>query len=330
MATRVKRTIQRSADSDYITIDEAFREFIEEKETLGRAEATIRSYCDTYKLFMTYYSFDDNTTIDELDKHKFFQWVNDMSNRGVKHTSINHYLRDMRTFCYWCMSEERRYIEEPFKMEMRKGQDTGYKMFNDEEIAILTEKPRRSDNFITWRTWAIVNWVLATGNRASTITFIRIGDIDFKNREISIVEHTKNKKAQIIPLSSSLETVIKEYIRIWRKNAPKNAYLFCNIGEEYMTTNALRHSFSRYCKARGVNRTNIHGLRHTFALNWIRNGGDTFALQKILGHSSLDMTKNYVKLSTSDLQKDFDRFNPLDNIKKSAKRTQSVRRGYDW
>ena len=329
-AKRVKRTIQRSAESDYIAISEAFEEFVTEKEVLGRAEATVRSYKDTFKLFMNYFNFDDSTTIDEINKHLFFQWINDMDNRGVKYTSINHYLRDMRTFCYWCMEDERKYITEPFKLEMKKGQDTGYKMFNDEEVEILTEKPRRNDNFITWRTWAIINWVLATGNRAATITFIRIGDIDFKNKEISIVEHTKNKRAQIIPLSPSLETVIKEYIRIWRKDAKKDAFLFCNIGEEYMTTNALRQSFGRYCKDRGVERTNIHGLRHTFARNWIRNGGDTFSLQKMLGHSSLEMTRNYVNLFTSDIKKDFDKFNPLDNIRRSSKRTQTVRRGYDW
>ena len=328
-AQRVKRTIKRSVDSEYMAIDDAFREFIYEKEVVrGLSPATIRSYQDTYNLFMRYFGFNESTTIDELDKHKFFQWMNDMSNRGVKHTSINHYLRDMRTFCNWCMDEERRYIEEPFKLEMKKGQDEGYKMFNDEEVELLLEKPRRNDNFITWRTWAIVNWVLATGNRAATITHIQIGDIDFKKKEIDLSRHTKNKKSQIIALSSSLETAIKEYIRIWRKDAPKSAYLFCNIGEEYMTTNALRQAFGRYCKARGVDRTNIHGLRHTFALNWIKNGGDTFVLQHILGHSTLDMTKNYVKITTSVMAKDFDKFNPLDNIKRSAKRTHSVRR--DW
>jgi len=49
------------------------------------------------------------------------------------------------------------------------------------------------------------------------------------------------------------------------------------------------------------------------------NGGDIFRLQKILGHSSMDMVKNYVEMFNDDLQKDFDLYNPLDNYMKDKK-----------
>jgi integrase/recombinase XerD len=45
-----------------------------------------------------------------------------------------------------------------------------------------------------------------------------------------------------------------------------------------------------------------HALRHTFAVNFIRDGGDVFSLQRILGHASLEMTKRYVNLQTEDLK----------------------------
>lgn len=149
--------------------------------------------------------------------------------------------------------------------------------------------------------------------------------MQFGRREI-ILEQTKNKKAQIIPLSSSLETVLKEYIRVWRKEANPNSFLFCNVGEEQLTTNALRLSFAKYCKDRGVEKTSIHGLRHTFAKGWIKNNGNTFALQKMLGHSTLDMTRKYVNLFNEDIKEGFDSYNPLDNLKKGASRRKNVKR----
>ena len=197
----------------------------------------------------------------------------------------------------------------------------------DEELEALLLKPRKSDSFIEWRTWAIVNWVLATGNRAATICDVKISDINYAHREITL-GHTKNKKAQVLPLSSSLETCVKEYIRMWRKEADDNAWLFPNMGEEKLTTNALRLSFGRYCKNRGVDKSNIHGLRHNFAKLWVRNNGNMFSLQKILGHSSLDMTRRYVKLFSEDIKEDYDSFSPLDTIKKGVKRTKTVKR-YD-
>ena len=64
-----------------------------------------------------------------------------------------------------------------------------------------------------------------------------------------------------------------------------------------------------YNKRRGVETTGIHRYRHTFAKQWILNGGNVVALQKILGHASLDMTRKYVKLFSEDIKDDFDLIN---------------------
>lgn len=321
----IKRKIIRSVDAYEITLNEAFANFMAEKEAQGVSQATLRNYQQSYDYFCQFNGLTDETTADEVGEQAIYKWINLMKQNGAKVSSINHYLRDVRTFLYWAMVEPREYITPSFKVKMVSGQEETIKLFSDDDILLLLEKPRKSDGFPTWRTWAIVNWILGTGNRSSTICNVKVGDVDFRKKEI-ILEHTKNKKAQIIPLSTATATAIKEYMRIWRKNANEDTYLFPNIGEEQLTTNALRHAFSKYCKERGVDKTNIHGLRHNFAKSCVQNNLNPYKLQQMLGHSSLAMTRKYVKLYAEDLKEGYDDYSPLDTLKKSKSRTQKVKR----
>ena len=101
-------------------------------------------------------------------------------------------------------------------------------------------------------------------------------------------------------MSTELSFVLKQFIRDFRSDAGEEDYLFCNVAGERLTENALKLSIYDYNRSRGVNRTSIHAFRHTFAKMWIQNNGDVFRLQKMLGHATLDMTRNYVNLFNPD------------------------------
>ena len=314
----MKHKLKKNSSDVAIPIGEAYQEFIAEKEAKNLSKSTLRNYNQSFGYFLDFHDITDDTPITSIKPKHFFQWMNTLKLDGVRYTSINHYLRDCRAFFYWAM--EHNYLE-AFEIEMAKGQEEMPKMFSDDDLEKLLERPKANDNTASWRTWAIVNWVLATGNRAATICDVKVSDVDFKNKQITLA-HTKNKKAQAIPLSPALETVLKEYMR--KFDLPE--YLFPNVGAEQLTTNALAHSFHRYCKERGAERTNIHGLRHNFAKLYIKNGGSPLKLQQLLGHATQDMTRHYVKLFIEDLKEDFETYSPLDTLKKGARRTNKIQK----
>ena len=241
----LKRRVQKSSNSDDITIDEAFEQFIQEKSARNLSDATLVNYRQSVDYFSSLVGYTDKTLTTEIVKDDIYKFINTAKLKDVKPSSINHYIRDVRCFLYWCMDASRGYIKDTFKIQEMTKQEEQLKMFSDEEIEALLERPTRNAPFTEWRTYVIVNWVLATGNRAATICNVKISDVSFAHRDI-VLQHTKNKKAQVIPLSSSLETCLKEYIRMWRKEAPANGWMFPNVGEEQLTTNALRLSFGRY------------------------------------------------------------------------------------
>lgn len=312
-----KHAVKRNFEETVVTLFSAFQAFIEDKQAHNLAKSSLGDYEDSFRYFMNFFEFDEYTPIHVVNNDMFKKWTIDMLERDIKPTSINRYLRDCKVFFNWCINNALLFVPE-LKIDMVKGQEDPIKCFSDEDLALILQKPLCKNDFIEWRTWTIINWVLATGNRAGTVVELHIGDIDFKNKEITL-RHTKNKKAQIVPLSSRLASVIKEYIHTWRYGCGVEDFLFPNQANEQLSAEALAHSFAKYCKKRGSTKTSIHGLRHSFALNWIRNGGNQFKLQKILGHSTLDMTRRYVALAAIDLKDDYDTYSTLDNLCKAKK-----------
>lgn len=322
---RIKHKIKSSKQVLDVTIEEAFDAFVREKEDSNKSAKTIRNYKQSYKFFVSYHNLANDYPVKEITKEMVYQYANSKKKEDVRGASINHYIRDIRVFLYWCMEEPREYLA-PFKIQEITAQEVFPKVINDDSIDALLIKPRgRADkDFVEWRSYAIVSWIAGTGNRAETVSEVRIGDLDFNKNEI-ILKHTKNNKAQSVPFSNATKTVIREYIHLYRKDALDSDYLFPNYGDEKLTYNAMRLAHERYCKSRGVENKSLHALRHTFAKNYIATGGGMAQLQRILGHASIATTKRYVDLFSEDLKTGYEEHSLLDRVKKPSSRTRKIK-----
>lgn len=306
----IKRVVKRNTgDKSQVTIGEAYTAFENEKMAKGLVEATIENYKQSLSYFKEYAELEDSSDIKGINRDLVTAWVNAMRENGLSASSINHYLRDCRAFFYWCMKDERKYIES-FRVELVRAQETKKKTYSKEELKRLLAKPKNEEDFTEWRNWAIVNLIYDMGARAGTILEIQIRDINFIKRSIYL-RHTKNKSLTHMTISSTCAKIIKQFIDDWRSDAEGADYLFCSYGNEQLTYNALAHSFSFYCKERGVNHTSLHGLRHTFATELAENtNGDMIRVQKALGHSSIDMARKYIDIANIDMG-EYDSISPL-------------------
>ena len=90
--------------------------------------------------------------------------------------------------------------------------------------------------------------------------------------------------------------------------------MFCNVFGNQLTKSTNYGQLYTYNKNRGVETTGIHRYRHTFAKQWILNGGNVVTLQKILGHSSLAITQNYINVLVCDAVEEVNTINLLDKF----------------
>ncbi len=301
-----------------ISIAEYFNDFIIAKKAQGLADKTLKSYKQQFKSLSRH--LDVAIPIDELKKSDLDKMVTSMRNTNLATNSISSYIRVFKVFLSWCNEEGITNLNmKPYKTE-----ETIKETYSDSELQKLLKKPNlRKCNFAEYRSWVIVNLLLNNGCRAATIRNIQNQDVDLDNQVIYL-RHTKNKKAQVIPLCSELCSIIREYMRV--RGGEDSDYLFPNESGEQLKEYALRSSIARYNNRRGVQKTSIHSFRHTFARKYLVDcGGNAFTLQRLLGHSTLDMTKHYCAIFDADIVKNYDNFSPLAQLKSNANKIKMDR-----
>lgn len=146
---------------------------------------------------------------------------------------------------------------------------------------------------------AIVLLLLDTGIRASELSGLTITNTDLKNRKILVFG--KGSKERVIPFSASTGKAIWRY-RTTRPNIQPKDALFLTSQENPLDSDALRLLVKRLGHRAGVANAHPHRFRHTFAINFLRNGGNAYVLQMLLGHSTLDMVKRYLLLAGNDAE----------------------------
>jgi len=139
--------------------------------------------------------------------------------------------------------------------------------------------------------------MLDTGLRASEICGLIMVNLDMNNKQITA--KGKGKKQRILEISNKTAQTIWRYL-ITRPKLSDDDSLFVGKFDLPLTRGGLLQLTKRTGKRAGVRNAHPHRFRHTFAINFLRNGGNIYALQEQLGHSSLDMVKRYLKLSEQD------------------------------
>jgi integrase/recombinase XerD len=116
----------------------------------------------------------------------------------------------------------------------------------------------------------------------------------------------------MVYLGATARRAVWRYLVTRDDKSDERAPLF-SAGPRRLTRDALRHLVGRLGDAADVPNAHPHRFRHTFALTYLRCGGDVFTLQRLLGHGSLDMVQCSARLAQVDLEQAHRRASPVDN-----------------
>ena len=167
--------------------------------------------------------------------------------------------------------------------------------------------------FSGYRDYAFAMLILDTGMRPSEALGLFPSDIDAHYMEVNLrPEVTKTGTFRRVPLSKIVLDTINRFIS-YKPTAWQNGILFCSSTGQELRTASIQDRFRRLSKETGID-ISPYQLRHICATTYIRNGGDTFSLQQILGHTSPQMTRVYVNLNIKDLHEKHKRVSTINNF----------------
>ena len=285
------------------SVAEVFEDFVLSQMAQGLSDITIATY--RHHIHSISNHLDIQKPLEALTRKDLEAMIVSMRAFGLAHNSISSYCRVLRTFSNWCRRAGLNIPELP----KIKDRETVKEAYTDAELLALLKRPKKDCSFCEYRNWVIVNFLMNSGCRSSSVRNIQNRDVDLDTRQV-ILRHNKNGKIQTVPLCSQMVFILREYMPI--RGGKPDDYLFCDQYGGMLSMNGLRLANARHNTSRGVEKTSAHLYRHTFARKYLVDcGGDAFMLQRLLGHSTLKMTKHYCAIYDADIAKDYDRFSPL-------------------
>lgn len=146
---------------------------------------------------------------------------------------------------------------------------------------------------------AIILTLLDAGLRVSELCALTVGDYDSARGRLH-VRHGKGNKERFAVVGVRCQRAIWRYLAQTRPNATPKEPLFATGTGGHIGRSQLRALLARIGERAGVH-LHPHRFRHTFAINFLRNGGNLLTLKELLGHESLAMVQIYARIADADI-----------------------------
>ena len=203
---------------------------------------------------------------------------------GISARSLENIRANLSAFFQWLTNEEIIPKNPIASIKQLKYPKEIKKPFSDVEIDIIRSSCK------TKKERAIVEVLLSTGVRVSELSNMRVCDIDF--RELSVhVKHSKGGHERITYISNVGIKHLQDYLTTRKENGE---YLFYNKNHQRLASGGIRHILKTISERSGVDNIHPHRFRRTFATNASKKNLGVQEIQKLLGHSSINTTMEYI------------------------------------
>lgn len=236
------------------------------------------------------------------------------TDRKLSGHTVQGYVRCLRAFFHWLENEEL-ISKNPMKgVRLPKASQDLMPSLSAEDVK-RTLSGIETRSALGLRNYAILVVLFDTGIRVSELAGLRLSDVNLQEGFCTV--RGKGDKQRLVPLGLTAQRALWRFIRKARPApSPETRvdYLFLNSRGKQLKPSWVYRIVRGHLKTAGVQvkRYGPHTCRHTFARLYLSNGGDLLTLQRILGHTSLEVVRRYVNLDSRHLVRQQRLHSPVD------------------
>ena len=292
--------------------DEQLAKYITKCKVKNLRGTTINGYTASLELFQRWLNNNglvlENLTDDDIDNYTVF-----LQDRGTSFVTVNDKLRDLRAFINFAIEKD---WCPPLKVHLLKIDEPTIYPLTDEQLVEIYDACRgtkKGNAYDKIRDYTMMRLMEDTAIRLTECTNLDLDDINMKDNNVRL-NKTKNHKVRYAYLTPVMKKDLKYYLdaraAFMKRNNIKSNHLWLSSRTttpgKAVAPRTFQDKLRKYGELAGIPvRVSPHTFRHTFARNYIVNGGDMYTLKDLLGHSRLDMVLKYVHLFGKDRQNNY-------------------------
>ncbi|MFB3882737.1 MAG: tyrosine-type recombinase/integrase [Armatimonadota bacterium] len=233
---------------------------------------------------------------------------------GLAPHTVNGYVRALKKFFGFLVEEEVLTSSPARRLQRLRAPLMGGTVLTADELLRVIDCTRGT-SFTERRNHALVMLLADTGVRVGELAGIRLNDVSWGDRTISVLG--KGRKVRAVPFGRLTARALTSYLSMHPSPDHPESFLFLSATGSPMVMRLAQDIIAKLGRRAGIRdrRISPHVFRRTFATLWISNGGDPFSLQRMLGHTTMEMVNRYVRLSTVDLQRSHALTGPIDRLR---------------
>jgi site-specific recombinase XerD len=289
--------------------------FLVDKHSQNLSPGTIHFYKSKLQLFTLFCVSVGIEQMSQLTPILVREYLLHLEQKGHNPGGVHAAYRTLRAFLYWW---EKEFEPEAWKNPILKVKAPKVSVKPLEPVSISQIEAMiatcNANDFFDLRDKAFMLFLLDTGARASETCAVNLGEIDLQNGSV-LIRSGKGGKPRTVFLGKKARRALRRYLKSRGKqiNMQTNSALWVNQNHFRLTYWGINQIIRRRAKDSNIEKPSLHDFRRAFALNFLRNGGDVYSLQNLMGHADLQVLRRYLAQTVEDIRIAHIKYSPVDN-----------------